>query len=98
MTRRYDIVKGDTTTTGGVVLGGDSNDTLNGREQAYENDPVWCPVCKTVGRIVCTGKRWSMTGPDGREAALSDDLCVSMQSCPATYSVAGCLIRRFVTC
>ncbi|MCG5076155.1 PAAR domain-containing protein [Paraburkholderia tagetis] len=76
MTRRYDIVKGDTTTTGGVVLGGDSNDTLNGREQAYENDPVWCPVCKTVGRIVCTGKRWSMTGPDGREAALSDDLCV----------------------
>ncbi|WP_213303562.1 PAAR domain-containing protein [Paraburkholderia sacchari] len=76
MTRRYDIVKGDVTTAGGTVQDGDSNDILNGREQAYENDPVWCPACKTVGRIVCVGLRLSMTGPEGREAALSDDLCV----------------------
>ncbi|SAL70858.1 hypothetical protein AWB71_04318 [Caballeronia peredens] len=78
MTRRYDIVKGDKTTSAGIVQGGDSNDTLNGHEQAYEGDPVWCPVCKMMGRIVCVGPRLSMTGPDGREGALSDDLCVCL--------------------
>ena len=91
MTRRYDITKGDSTTVGGVVEGGDGNDTLGGREQAYENDPVWCPACKTMGRIVCVGPRLSMTAPDGREAALSDDLCVcrcdqSPRLIPSQYS------------
>lgn len=76
--RRYDIVKGDKTTVDGVVQGGDSNDLLGGREQAYETDPVLCPVCKTVGLIKCEGPRFSMTGPDGRQAALSDDLCVCL--------------------
>ncbi|AJY38190.1 MULTISPECIES: PAAR domain-containing protein [Burkholderia] len=78
--RRYDIVKGDTTTVGGIVQGGDAADLIGGREQAYEHDPVWCPVCKTVGKIGCTGARISTTGPDGREAALSDDLCLC--ACP----------------
>lgn len=76
MARRYDILKGDRTTAGGTVEGGDGNDRVRDREQAYENDPVWCPACDTMGRIVCTGPRLSMTSPDGREAALSDDLCV----------------------
>ncbi|MCA8494969.1 PAAR domain-containing protein [Burkholderia arboris] len=74
--KRFDIVKGDTTTAGGVVQGGDSGDLLNGREQAYENDPVMCPACGSVGVIKCDGPRHSMTGPDGRQAALSDDLCI----------------------
>jgi uncharacterized Zn-binding protein involved in type VI secretion len=74
--RRYDILKGDRTTAGGTVEGGDGNDRVNNREQAYEDDPVWCPACKTMGRIVCYGPRLSMKGPDGREGALSDDLCV----------------------
>ncbi|MBY4829269.1 PAAR domain-containing protein [Burkholderia dolosa] len=78
--RRYDIMKGDTTTVGGIVQGGDGTDLIGGREQAYEQDPVWCPVCKTLGKIECTGPRISTTGPDGREAALSDDLCVCQ--CP----------------
>ncbi|KWH26757.1 PAAR domain-containing protein [Burkholderia multivorans] len=78
--RRYDIVKGDTTTVGGVVQGGDGSDVIGEREQAYEHDPVWCPVCKTVGKIGCSGQRISTTGPDGREAALSDDLCLC--ACP----------------
>jgi len=76
MTRRYDILRGDLTTLGGIVQGGDANDMVGHREQAYEGDPVWCPVCKSVGQIVCIGPRLSTTGPDGREAALSDDLCV----------------------
>jgi uncharacterized Zn-binding protein involved in type VI secretion len=74
--RRYDIVKGDTTTAGGVVQAGDPTDVIGEREQAYENDPVWCPACKTMGKIVCDGQRISTTGPDGRQTALSDDLCI----------------------
>jgi uncharacterized Zn-binding protein involved in type VI secretion len=74
--RRYDILKGDSTTAGGTVEGGDAHDTVNHREQAFENDPVWCPACSTMGRIVCDGPRISMKSPDGCEAALSDDLCV----------------------
>ncbi|WP_183035308.1 PAAR domain-containing protein [Cupriavidus sp. UME77] len=76
MTKRYDITRGDATTSGGTVEGGRRDDKVGDREQAYEGDPVWCPVCKTMGRIVCAGPRLSMTGPDGRQAALSDDLCV----------------------
>ncbi|MBU9466692.1 PAAR domain-containing protein [Burkholderia multivorans] len=78
--RRYDIVKGDTTTVGGIVQGGDGSDVIGEREQAYEHDPVWCPVCKTVGKSGCSGQRITTTGPDGREAALSDDLCLC--ACP----------------
>jgi hypothetical protein len=76
MTRRYDILKGDGTTANGTVTGGDPLDRLGAREQAYERDSVWCPACQSTGRIVCVGARIAMSGPDGREAALSDDLCV----------------------
>jgi len=74
--KRYDIVKGDRTTVGGVVEAGDSSDMLNGQQQAYEGDPVSCPVCETTGKIRCEGPRQSTTGPDGRQSALSDDLCI----------------------
>jgi hypothetical protein len=76
MPRRYDILQGDATTAGGIVEGGNAIDKVGNRQQAYENDPVWCRACKTMGKIVCIGPRLSMTGPDGRQAALSDDLCV----------------------
>ena len=76
MIRRYDIVNGDSTTAGGTVEVADGRDILGNREQAYEDDLVRCPACHSTGRIVCVGPRLSMTGPDGREAALSDDLCV----------------------
>ncbi|HDR9036782.1 TPA: PAAR domain-containing protein [Burkholderia vietnamiensis] len=80
--KRYDIVKGDKTTVGGVVQAGDSTDQIAGSEQSRELDPVWCPVCKTIGKIQCTGPRISSTAPDGREAALSDDLCICQCSPP----------------
>lgn len=80
--RRYDIVKGDSTTAGGIVRSADGNDLIGQSEQAYENDPVWCPACKTTGKIVCDGPRISTTAPDGRQAALSDDLCVCQCSTP----------------
>lgn len=84
MTRRYDLMKDDKTYNGAVLLSGDSADMLGGREQAYEGDPVACPVCKTIGRLVCVGPRLSMTSPDGREAGLSDDisLCNCVPSSP----------------
>jgi len=78
MTKRYDLMKGDKTLNGAVILSGDPTDMLGDREQAYEGDPVACPVCKTIGRIVCLGPRHSMTSPDGREAALSDDICLCL--------------------
>ena len=76
MARRYDILKGDRTTSGGTVVSGDPNDRIGDREQAYERDDVWCPACQSMGNIVCDGPRLSMKGPDGREGALSDDICV----------------------
>ncbi|WP_414441878.1 PAAR domain-containing protein [Burkholderia sp. 22PA0106] len=82
MVRRYDILKGDRTTSDGTVLGGDFNDRVGDREQAYEQDDVWCPACQSIGRIVCYGARLSMKGPAGREAALDGDLCVCQCDVP----------------
>jgi hypothetical protein len=78
MTRRHDILTDDTTTSDGVVKSGNLRDHVGARHQAYEGDSVWCPVCKSMGRIVCVGARLPMKGPDGREAALSDDLCLCL--------------------
>ncbi|AQV94901.1 PAAR domain-containing protein [Cupriavidus necator] len=76
MKQRHDICDGDTTTAKGVVMATSRTETLNGRALAYEGDPVWCPECKTTGRIVCAGERLPNRGPDGREQALSYDWCL----------------------
>lgn len=76
MARRYDILQGDSTSKSGTVIGGSPTDRVGSLEQAYEGDAVWCPACETEGRIVCVGPRIATTGPDGRQAALSDDWCV----------------------
>lgn len=73
--RRYDIRHGDTTTSNGRVEATSASDTIDGLAVAYESDPVWCAACKTTGRIVCVGARVPTTGADGRQQALSDDLC-----------------------
>ncbi|WP_412022784.1 PAAR domain-containing protein [Burkholderia cepacia] len=86
--KRYDVVKGDTTTAGGLIQDGDCNDLIGTREQAYEGDPVWCPACKTIGKIVCDGPRIPTTGPDGRQAALSDDIC-ACQCSPSPRLIAS---------
>ncbi len=57
-------------------MGGDPNDRVDDREQAYEYDDVWCPECQSMGHIVCDGPRLPNKGADGREGALSDDLCM----------------------
>ncbi|WP_230877687.1 MULTISPECIES: PAAR domain-containing protein [unclassified Burkholderia] len=68
-------MKGDKTTSGGTVLFGDPNSSVRSQEQAYEHDSVWCPECQSMGYILCTGPRISMTNIIGKEGALSDDLC-----------------------
>lgn len=76
MNQRHDILNGDTTTTNGTVIATSRTEMLNGRALAYEGDPVWCPKCKTTGKIVCVGERLTSRGPDGREQALSYDWCL----------------------
>ncbi|QCP53177.1 PAAR domain-containing protein [Trinickia violacea] len=73
--KRYDIRNGDTTTAGGRVQASGRDDPIDGVPVAYENDPVWCEKCRTTGYIACVGPRVSSTGSDGRQQALSDDLC-----------------------
>jgi len=73
--RRYDIRHGDTTTSHGRVEASSASDTVDGIPIAYERDRVWCETCKTIGYIECVGPRVETTGPDGRQQALSDDLC-----------------------
>jgi uncharacterized Zn-binding protein involved in type VI secretion len=46
---RYDIRDGDTTTAGGTVFATHRGDMLDGREIAYEGDPVRCPACGVLG-------------------------------------------------
>lgn len=76
MTRRPYIRNGDKTNVDGVVKTPTRNDLIDGREAAYENDPVWCPQCQTYGRIGCAGTRSSNKGVNGYEAALANDLCL----------------------
>lgn len=76
MVTRYYIHKGDKTTAGGTVIGGSDAMSGDGLPIAHEGDHVLCPACQSTGRILCDGPRWPMTGTDGRQTALSDDLCL----------------------
>lgn len=71
---RTHLVKGDKATNGAVIIGGSATSTYEGIPTAREGDPVYCPVCKRTGVIVCVGPRWSST-EDGKEEALSGDIC-----------------------
>jgi uncharacterized Zn-binding protein involved in type VI secretion len=91
VTRRYDILNGDRTSAGRTVEAADGNDMIGDRAQVCENDPIWCPACQSIGRVVTVGKRLPTSEPDGRETALSDDLCVckcspSPHLIPSQYS------------
>lgn len=45
------IREGDPTTTGGVVIKGSTNTSIEYKKAARISDPVWCPVCKSMGYI-----------------------------------------------
>ena len=74
--KRYLILDGDPTTASGTVRATPTSVVLNNQHVAHEDDDVECPACNSTGKIKCTGPRHPMTGPDGRPAALNDDLCI----------------------
>lgn len=73
--KRFYITLGAPTTAEGKVISANHLDTINGVPMALEGDKCWCPACDAEGIIVLDGPRLSETF-EGREFALSDDLCL----------------------
>lgn len=71
---RYHITLGATTTAGGKVVSAASTRSINGAALALMGDAVVCPACKSDGVIAPDGPRLDERF-DGRQFALSDDLC-----------------------
>lgn len=74
--KRYLILDGDKTTADGTVVAKPTTIRFERRDVAHEGDDVQCPECNSTGKIRCDGPRQVMTAPDGRRAALSEDLCI----------------------
>ena len=74
--KRYLILDGDRTTASGTVHAQPTTVECDSKNVAHEGDDVTCPACNSTGKIKCDGPHLPMTGPDGRPAALNDDLCV----------------------
>ncbi|WP_039015354.1 PAAR domain-containing protein [Cupriavidus sp. IDO] len=73
LTRTY-LIMGDKANNGATIIGGSPSSTYEGIPTAREGDPVYCPVCKQTGAIVCVGPRWP-SSENGKEEALSGDIC-----------------------
>jgi uncharacterized Zn-binding protein involved in type VI secretion len=73
--KRYLILDGDRTTAAGTVHAKPTTLEFGGHV-AHEGDDVTCPSCNSTGKIKCDGPHLPMQGPDGRHAALNDDLCI----------------------
>jgi uncharacterized Zn-binding protein involved in type VI secretion len=81
MNSRYHITVGASTTAGGKVISATSNRSINGAKVAYAGDQVSCPKCNSTGVIQPDGPRLSDVF-NGRQVALSDDLCHCMCNPP----------------
>ena len=77
--KRYTITLGATTTVGGKVISASSNGSINGVTIALEGDSIFCPACKTQGKILCVEPRVPETW-NGKKVALENDLCLC--ACP----------------
>ena len=64
-------IKGDKTTTGGVILTGKNSAQLNRQSVACKGDKAYCPACNSTGVIAQGTSRYLV---DGIPAAL-DDYC-----------------------
>jgi uncharacterized Zn-binding protein involved in type VI secretion len=89
--RRYHIRGGAKTTAGGTVRASIGWYKLDGIPLACEGDPVDCSACGTTGTIQCVMPRIP-DKLDGREIALSDDLCIC-QCNPAPKLIADQTIK-----
>jgi uncharacterized Zn-binding protein involved in type VI secretion len=73
--RRYYLRLHDKSTSGGVVTEGIRQCTIYGIPQTYTGARLYCPTCKSEGRICAKGPRLPET-MFGEEPALSDDVCI----------------------
>jgi uncharacterized Zn-binding protein involved in type VI secretion len=81
MLTRYHITLGASTTAGGTVASASSLLCIDGAAIALEDDTVSCPACHAQGVIKPDGPRISERF-NGREVALSGDLCICKCSPP----------------
>lgn len=93
--KRYNITVGAPTSAGGKVSTGNSCSVIDGVATAYEGDKCWCPACASEGVIALDGPRLSETW-DGREVALSDDLCLCKCSPPPRLIAAQSRVYQMV--
>lgn len=78
--KRYHITLGASTSAGGKVISASSACSINGVKAALEGDQVFCPACKSPGKIVLCGTRIPESW-NGKQVALQDDLCLCR--CPS---------------
>jgi uncharacterized Zn-binding protein involved in type VI secretion len=95
MVIRYHITAGAGTTAGGKVLSGSTTDAIDRARVACAGDPVSCPQCHTTGVIEPDGPRHSDRF-DGREKALSDDLCRCKCDPPPRLVASQTLSRQII--
>lgn len=81
MIERFVITEGATTTANGKVTSASADRWINDERVALQGDSVDCPSCHSAGVIKPDGPRLSDT-IDGKEVALSDDLCICKCSPP----------------
>lgn len=75
MITRYLITLGSSTTAGGKVISASTCRSINDAGIAREGDKVICPACTSTGFIALNGPRLSESD-NGKQIALSDDLCI----------------------
>lgn len=73
--KRHTITLGASTSAGGKVISASGNGSINGVTIALEGDAIFCPACKSQGKINCVGPRIPETW-NGKNVALENDLCV----------------------
>lgn len=73
--KRHTITLGASTSAGGKVIAASSNGSINGVTIALEGDGIFCPACKSEGKIICVGPRIPETW-NGKNVALENDLCL----------------------
>jgi uncharacterized Zn-binding protein involved in type VI secretion len=95
MVTRYHITLGAPTTAGGKVTSGNHFDTINNVPVALERDKCWCPKCNSEGVIMLDGPRLSAT-VNGREVALSDDLCICKCNPPPRLVAAQSFVYQVI--
>lgn len=79
--KRHIITLGASTSVGGKIISASSSGSINGITIALEGDAIFCPACRSQGKILCRGPRIPETW-NGKNVALEDDLCVCGCSTP----------------